>query len=582
MKSQDILQAALMDFGAVMGTYSARDANTIDLRASYEGEAFFEIALPRLDDALLQGLSTGQLPKISGWSTKRGSRLPKFLYGYWKKIFDLNGVLLATPSVDAIRYVRQLTRLHKKVFDLPKDDRVADAVDAFVRTDLRLVKEVSEWDIDALTHIAHTLFGKIVGRAVTRVHSYRHGPGAVAEGLDSVGRYDFRTVSPRAAELVGIEQFRATWHDLLESPPILDEVPARLVAVPKTAIKPRLITIEPSYNQYLQQGLAAALRTEMDRYPQVRISDQSRNRALARIGSIDGRLSTVDLSDASDRLRWDLVQKIFSWNPTFVDFLAKTRSEHVLLPTGDSLVLNKFAGMGSALTFPVQTMVYAAMAVLAMSAGYRSRKSIKAFWTNENWGVYGDDIVIPTDAFPILTELLEGMNLSVNFGKSFSTGLFRESCGGDYYAGMAVQPLYIRRRPPRSRRDVEGIVSFSSLRNQWVERYGYGNLTRLLDSHLSGLIRYEAGLPGYAGISKVGPEDIPNVRWNQHLQTLQYRSSTVHYKRKKVQATPRAMLFAALSAISYRGKTPVETVDARRLTHHGRPVSAVIRYRWVG
>lgn len=586
MKSQDILIGMIESLGRPIGSYSEKDISTVRSRIACEGESFLEITLPQLDDLLLAGLSAGLLPDHQGWKTKRGWSHPEFLHGFWRRIFTPSGELSPTACVHSIRAIRQISRAFKKVFEVCSDERVSEAVDRFIAVDRGLSEvRIPRW-MDALSEVTHYLFGEVIGSSVSADLVFRHGPGAVAERHDSLYRWRFPVISSRAESLVGAETFRPTWESLDKDYPVIDEIPARLIAVPKTAAKPRLISIEPAYNQFLQQGLMAELRDRLSAFPVCDITDQTRNRALAKRGSENGSLATVDLSDASDRVHYGLVKAMFSWNPTFVEFLDATRSRVIQTPRGD-ILLNKFASMGSALTFPVETMVFLAIMVYTMceEVGDFSRRTVRNFLYSEELGVYGDDLILPSRVIPTLFRHLDECGLKVNAEKSFSTGGFRESCGGDYWQGYNITPVYVRRRMPETVHDVTQLVSLSSLRNAWVARYGYGPLTLSIDDFISGLIPYPAAHSeqhlehsaepnGYQGICRVGPVDRPDGRWNPDLQRHEVKMMVPVSQRKLTRWSSAAALHKCL----------VEgyNQDDRHLTHHGRPVSARLKHRWVG
>jgi len=65
--------------------------------------------------------------------------------------------------------------------------------------------------------------------------------------------------------------------------------------------------------------------------------------------------------------------------------------------------------------------------------------------TSNDVSVYGDDIIIPVEAVPLFTEVLAYSGFTVNQEKSFSVGPFRESCGSDFFLGVDVRPVFIRR-----------------------------------------------------------------------------------------------------------------------------------------
>lgn len=585
MKSQDILTGMLSLLGTPVGSYSDRDVATVASRVSHEGDSFLEIALPQLDDFLLEGLSTGFLPRIVGWKAKRGWSHPEFLHGFWMRVFNRDGSLQSTPCVHSIRAIRQISRAFKKVFENCSDARIDEAIDRFIATDRELSQVRVPGYLDAMAEVAHYLFGGIVGSAVSAALVFKHGPGAVSERHDSLARWDFPVLSPEIEELVGAETFRATWDDLINRPPVSDIIPARLIAVPKTAVKPRLISIEPSYNQFIQQGLHTQLKAGLSQFPVCNITDQNRNKELARRASEDESLATLDLSEASDRVHYGLLKSVFAWNPTFVEFLDLSRSKVLQTPRGE-IMLNKFASMGSALTFPVETMFFLIIVVYTMCelSGDFSRASVRKYLKDERIGVYGDDIIVPTHVVPTLIRHLEECGLKVNTEKSFSTGGFRESCGGDYWRGYNIAPVYVRRRMPQSTRDVTELVSLSSFRNSMVAKYGYGELTRSIDSFISGLIPYpaarqenhleHASVPdGLRGICRYGPADLPEGRWNRGLFSREVKMVVPVGIRKSTVWSSSAGLFKTL----YGGYNQ----DRDHLTHHGRPMSAKLKHRWV-
>lgn len=585
MKSQDILTGMLSYLGKPVGSYSEKDALTVYSRVRHEGDAFLEIALPQLDDALLEGLSTGSLPLIVGWKTKRGWSHPEFLHGFWMRIFNPDGTLVSNPCVHSMRSIRQISRAFKKVHENCSDERIESAIGKFIETDRALSSVRIPPYMDALSEVAHHLFGEMVGSSISSDLVFRHGPGAVAERHDSLSRWSFDTISERIESLVGSETFRPTWESLIENPPLLKEIPARLIAVPKTAEKPRLISIEPSYNQFIQQGLHTQLKSWLSRYPVCNITDQQRNKDLAKLASIDGSLATIDLSDASDRVHYGLLKSMFQWNPSFLEFLDASRSRSVQTPQGE-LVLNKFASMGSALTFPMETMFFLAIVIYSMceTEGNFSRSAVRKYLYDPRIGVYGDDIICPIAVVPTLMRHLVEVGLKVNTRKSFSTGRFRESCGGDYWQGYNITPVYVRRRMPRSTRDVSELVSLSSFRNAMVAKYGYGALTSSIDDFISGLIPYPAARQenhlthasepdGVRGICRFGPSDLPDGRWSRDLFRREVKMMIPVGSRKATRWSSTAALFKCL----YGGYNR----DDRHLTHHGRSVSANLKHRWV-
>jgi hypothetical protein len=89
--------------------------------------------------------------------------------------------------------------------------------------------------------------------------------------------------------------------------------------------------------------------------------------------------------------------------------------------------------MGNATTFPVQSLVF--WAICCASLQYHGFHQPGAVF------VFGDDIIIPTQAAEFIVDDLESFGLVVNRTKSFWRGAFRESCGVDAFNGVNVTPV---------------------------------------------------------------------------------------------------------------------------------------------
>jgi hypothetical protein len=112
----------------------------------------------------------------------------------------------------------------------------------------------------------------------------------------------------------------------------------------------------------------------------------------------------------------------------------------VTLIEDEPVFLNKFAPMGSRLTFDVEQILFAALGWLA-----EARAGIPEEY--RRLSVVGDDIVIETPAYGYLLELLDEFGFTVNTDKSYSTGNFRESCGTFAFKGKDVTQPALPRKP---------------------------------------------------------------------------------------------------------------------------------------
>lgn len=534
-------------------------------------ESWSEV-LPLWDTFLLSGLSTGMVDfsAIPG-GTFRGQPL---LAGLWYRVFRPSGDILPNPSAYAIFGIRQTACLFKKVFAVCSPERVKAAVDGFITTDAGL-----ECDPDPrVAHVNELCHGAAL-RSIGRsdLTSFRHGPGAVAERLDAVGRWDFPAVSAYVDSLQ-ITDFMAP--NYRPAPWGTATMVGRLTSVPKTALKPRLISIEPASNMFVQQGLLASLDAWMRRVPQINMRDQSRNQALARLGSVNGAISTIDLSEASDRVSMELVRAVFKTIPSFLSMLEGMRTP-VIQTGGSFLRLNKFASMGCALTFPVQILVFRTLVLLGICRAENDFTDafIRRWSHSPEVGVYGDDIIVPTRYYGAVCDVLEEHSLVVNRDKSFHTGSFRESCGGDYYDGVPVNPVYIRRRVPKDR-DVDSIVSLAATSLLFEER-GLSSVAQYLSDHLQGLV---GPMPGGRGAVAVSHPWNSSTRYNAGLQSHEVKAIIFREQRPKVKASDSAILAHALSGVTggyNRQLSGPEPFDPLRLERHTRRYRGVLTRRWV-
>lgn len=240
---------------------------------------------------------------------------------------------------------------------------------------------------------------------------------------------------------------------------------SRLSFVPKTDSIARTICTEPSLNMFYQLGFKHLLERRLLKVYGIDMSIQpDRNRRLTRIGSIDGSFSTIDLSSASDNFSFKLIQWLLKPNTSAFSTIERLRTPSTLLPNGDSVELHMVSTMGNGFTFPLQTLLFAcAVTAVYRTFNLRSRNSA----SNQNFAVFGDDIVVRTETYERLCHLLSLLGFKVNSDKSFSRGFFRESCGHDYFHGHNVRGVYIKDLSSQQSR-----YSAINRLNDWTSRSG--------------------------------------------------------------------------------------------------------------
>lgn len=204
-----------------------------------------------------------------------------------------------------------------------------------------------------------------------------------------------------------------------------------LFTVPKSTEIDRCACKEPDLNMYIQKGIGNYFRNSL-RKVGINLRDQSRNRLLARKGSQDLSLATIDLSSASDSISRELVFQCLP--PLWFTILDGSRSKFTLIDS-DVHRNEMFSSMGNGFTFELESLIF--YAVARATAYFRG--------ISGTLSVYGDDIICPTDMAEDLVFTLSFLGFETNISKSFWTGDFRESCGGHYIDGRDVTPFYVRK-----------------------------------------------------------------------------------------------------------------------------------------
>ena len=220
-----------------------------------------------------------------------------------------------------------------------------------------------------------------------------------------------------------------------------------LSTVPKQFDIKRTICTEPTLNMFFQRGIGNFMELCLKRVG-INLSTQpDKNRELARIGSLTGAYGTTDLRSASDSISITIVRHVFP--RYFVDWLMRTRSGFARLPTGELVELHMVSSMGNGFTFPLQTMLFAAIvrtcySLLGLKASFGSARDPVDPRKTYNAGVFGDDIAVRSDAYALVNRALGLFGFEVNDDKSFNNGPFRESCGRDYFRGTDIRGVYLR------------------------------------------------------------------------------------------------------------------------------------------
>jgi len=395
---------------------------------------------------------------------------------------------LTEADIPTIQYIYEwLTYLSK--FPLNRPDLRGPAETAWID------RQENPWKITAsqevlvsLRRVVNWLVDETPLRMIDENLTFvgNHGPGFTASGA--------KTVPEKNLDYRPTLQTRQLTRFHVDDIFYRDHMPrmAKWAAVFKDVGSLRPITQEPTEMQFAQQGLKDALYRVIDDPESalpvskfIRFRDQQPSRAAAIAGSrmtMDWRKpSTIDLRAASDRLLVELVCEVFSGN--LLHLIMAGRTWGCRIGKKRSVEFAMYGGMGSALTFPVQSIVFCALAVYATLKELYKREygcegtiddlfdvyigphglNSRAAQVSKSIRVYGDDLAVPDFAATRLIELLQACGLEVNTKKSFlGNSPVRESCGVYAVAGYVITPK--RLRFPDSGQVMDG-AQYEAIRN---------------------------------------------------------------------------------------------------------------------
>jgi len=481
------------------GTSTTRDLKTITSRIEHEGISFLTISLAKFGKDFTKSLDDGFVGNTAFAGFQRRGALPQLFGGLLSRVFDPKcGLLIDSPDIEAIRCIRQLTLMWAKIKPdsspgLEKIQLSPNRVKAAYVKWIESEKDVRRADsllfseerrVEDFQRIGNLLwsefFSSIDNRLYHEMLSPKHGPGATADKLRGNAKYVLRRWTGRLEEMFPHWEYlipnpsspvQLQWLDDVQILEPRDEIPVRVISVPKTLDSPRIIAIEPTAVQYMQQAVLAMMMQEIPRFYQTRefmqFVSQEPNQWLAREGSITGDLATLDLSEASDRVSNQHVRLLVGKHRWLNKALDATRSRKADVPGYGVKRLAKFASMGSALCFPMESIVFVTVIFYGIEQALGRRitdHDVRSMIGRVR--VYGDDIIVPVDYVQSVMQALEAFGFVVNGNKSYWNGKFRESCGEDFYDGQPVKVVRLRYLLPVNRRHVRELVSAVSLRNQ--------------------------------------------------------------------------------------------------------------------
>jgi hypothetical protein len=344
--------------------------------------------------------------------------------------------VMGTPSChdDSVRAFRRLEQFlnFAKRANIQNLTLQNETIETFVQT----CHEVSSFNASSqplpllkeVRRIAHT-FARYESDTWSLFAKAKNGPGSTRE----LKARDANAIS-KLSMLVG-DELLCKYADYPYKRPFVPRI-SQLVVVPKSASKMRTIAKEPTALMWAQQAIKEYLDPVMDRRKGINLHNGAVNGQQALDGSIDGRMATIDLSAASDRVSLRVFRELF--RGTFLyDAVLDTRSSSCEVQGYGLMELPMVATMGSAVCFPIETIVFYSI----------SKAVLQLFGYPGDPYVYGDDIIVPTKYASTLMDVLEAYGFVVNREKSFTCPRlsFRESCGVNGLLGMDVTPKMMSR-----------------------------------------------------------------------------------------------------------------------------------------
>jgi len=607
MKSLNTLWMKLAEeLASVCHTSATQDCKTFLRRVECEGDSFFTITLPAFAKDFERSLERGRVDSgdFAGFKRSRGP-LPSFLGGFLRQIFDTEGLLLDAVSIDCIFAIRQLCCVFGKIQRPASEKRTRDTIKNYVEIDRMVQSHASVISSEArveFRRMAQILFADVFSKMDETVYygniNGKHGPGATADRLFGNEKWNLSEWTSRL-EKAGIhylDHVLPSWsyYDQLDHVTIRepeDERPVRVVTVPKTLKTPRIIAIEPTAMQFVQQALLRPLVELLEKDPlvgafstiqglsssMIGFTDQEPNRRLAMEGSKVNNLATLDLSEASDRVSTWHVEDLLSKWPHFLEAVMACRSTKAMVPGHGEIPLAKFASMGSALCFPFEAMTFLTCVMLGLQdvqGSTLTRKDILSLRAHVR--VYGDDIIVPADSVVHVISRLEAFGFKVNNGKSFWNGKFRESCGGDYYDGEWVTPIRLRQELPSSHEDAQEVISLVSFRNQlytaglWKTTADLDNMLRKILRHFP-IVEITSPLLGRTSVLPYKAEKMSRDTHSPRVRGWAVRTIT--------PPSPLDGIGALRKVLDPLKGKPFE--DSRHLERLGRPDAVGTKLRWM-
>ena len=338
----------------------------------------------------------------------------------------------------------------------------------------------------------------------------------------------------------------------------------RFATVRKNAMTDRTIGIPPDLNNLMQLAVGYCMRKKMFGWG-IDLQDQSINQQRAHFGSLTGFDATVDVKNASNSVTEGLVFRLLDTSglrnadSTWLDLMDKIRTRGTVMEDGRIHYYELFSAMGNGFTFELESLIFWAL----------SRAVCEVLELPQNVSVYGDDIILPSEAVPTLMAVFTRCGFTINESKTFygvGPG-FRESCGKHYLRGIDVSPFYVDTKLDT----VESVLVLANNITRWALDPESGvrdgrmrHLWEWVVSHLPQVVQDSAIPYGDADDGLIRPFDeaVPASVYAHQLPVVPQRKPG--HVNSRTRGLPKAKV---PTWVGYRARTA--TTVARKAEGHG-------------
>lgn len=249
-----------------------------------------------------------------------------------------------------------------------------------------------------------------------------------------------------------------------------------MLLVSKTAKISRIVCPEPSHNAMVQRWVGLDMRGLLMEHGVDISTAPETHKMLAELASLYGQLTTDDLTSASHLASYVALIE-FLLPRAWFSLCNASRSHYVQMNNESYWELQHFMTNGNGFCFELETIIFFSMLrACALHSGCVDERQPHRVLTTHGSdyssvrrmvGLYcfGDDLIYDSSLTSIVRSVCKNVGFKTNLTKSFSDGTFRESCGGDFWNGCDIRPIYMKG-------DLNDVSTRYVLANLIFQKYG--------------------------------------------------------------------------------------------------------------